>query len=223
MGHKFQSQSSSGSRAGRRIARIGASAFFTLAVLYSGLVRSEIVVNGGFETGDFAGFTLSGDNSFSGVDCPGTPFAIQGNCQAFFGSEGSIGTLSQNLSTVAGTTYEIRFQLQTDGESPSSFSAFFGSSLLISLINPSASFSQGFEFFAPATGSTTSLSFDFRDDPGFILLDAVSVVPARPTSIPEPGTIALTGIGFAALGFGRRRLSKCSKPGPDNSVLMKRG
>ncbi len=217
MGHRVQNQWGSGPGVGRWIARTGALALFTLAVLHSGLVRSEIVLNGGFENGDFSGFTLSGDNSNSNVECPGAPFALQGKCQAFFGPEGSIGTLSQSISTLAGTTYEISFQLKAVDESPSSFSAFFGSSLLISLINPSASASQRFNFFAPAIDSTTSLSFNFRDDFGFILLDAVSVVPVRSTSIPEPGTIALIGISFAALVLTRRRLSECSKPGSISS------
>jgi hypothetical protein len=32
---------------------------------------ANIVTNGSFETGDFTGWTLSGDTTFNGVQCPG--------------------------------------------------------------------------------------------------------------------------------------------------------
>jgi hypothetical protein len=55
-------------------------------------------------------------------------------------------------------------------------------------------------------GSSFNLAFDLQiaTDPGAYDLFAISETPSVPT-IPEPGTIALLGIGLAGLGWGRRR------------------
>src|SRR5437762_11025886 len=96
---------------------------FALGV--SGLASANLVTNGSFETGNFTGWTLSGSTGFTGVECPGAPFAGpgDGNCDAFLGSVGSDGTLSQTLTTVPGQTYHISFDFQPDGGQTSHFSA----------------------------------------------------------------------------------------------------
>jgi hypothetical protein len=43
------------------------------------------------------------------------------------------------------------------------------------------------------------VSFSFRDDPGALFLDAVSL------SVPEPASMGLLGIGLAALFMSLRR------------------
>src|SRR6266850_8015712 len=86
---------------------------------------AELVTNGSFETGDFTGWTLSGNTGFTGVECPGAPFAGpgDGNCDAFFGPVGSTGGITQTLNTQAGRFYNITFDFRPDGGTPSSFSA----------------------------------------------------------------------------------------------------
>src|SRR3954467_12399702 len=78
-----------------------------LAVGISGLASANLVVNGSFETGDFTGWTQTGNTGFSGVECPGAPFAGpgDGNCDAFFGPVGSNATLSQTFATTIGQLY----------------------------------------------------------------------------------------------------------------------
>lgn len=175
-----------------------------LAVGISGPAHAaNLVTNGSFETGDFTGWTLSGNTGFTGVECPGAPFAGPGggNCDAFLGPVGSDGTLSQILATIPGLSYEIKFDFQADGGTPSDFSAVWdGQPALFSVTNPPAGPYQVLTFHALATTSTTSLSFHFRDDPGFLKLDDVSVV-----GVPEPGSLALLGIGMAGLWWSRRR------------------
>ena len=162
----------------------------------------NLVTNGSFETGDFTGWTQIGNTGFTGVECPGAPFAGpgDGNCDAFFGPVGSTGGITQNLTTVAGVRYLIEFDFDPDGGTPSSFSATFGGTTLISVNNPPNTPYQVLGFTATATGATTALTFNFRDDPGFLKLDSVAVAQA-----PEPGTMALLGIGMAGLWWKRRK------------------
>ena len=161
------------------------------------------VANGSFETGDFTGWTQSGNTGFSGVECPGSAFVAVGNCDAFFGPSGSTGTISQTLSTVAGQSYDISFWLKTDGGTPSSFSASFDGAVLTTLTNPSASPYTLYTYLAVATTNSTLLSFTFRDDPGFTSIDGVSVQPA--SGVPEPATWMMMLLGFGGMGMAVRR------------------
>src|ERR1700693_4217291 len=149
-----------------------------LAVVVSGPAQAaNIVTNGRFESGDFTGWTQTGNTGFSGVECPGVGFAgpNDGACDAFFGPVGSVGGITQTLGTLPGRFYNIDFDFRPDGGTPSSFSAVWDAQpALFSVTNPAGSPYQVLHFLALATTPTTTLSFNFRDDPGFLFLDSVS-------------------------------------------------
>src|SRR5881394_3945929 len=100
-----------------------------------------VLVNGGFETGDFTGWTQIGNTTFNGVQCPGPgPTVFSGNCSGFFGPVGSTGGITQNVTgMIIGEFYTVSFAFEPDGGNPSSFSATIDGQTLANLTNPAAS------------------------------------------------------------------------------------
>lgn len=168
-------------------------------------MASDLVANGAFEAGSLAGWSGSVlTNPYSGVVCLGAGSVPEGSCEAFLGTSGSADTLTQALSTVAGQAYAISFLLQSDGSVPSDFSVRFGDQwLYTSATRLPPTTPTVLSFTAAATAETTSLTFSFRNDPGYFVLDAVSV-----TAVPEPSALPLMLLGVGAIAVWRRR------PGP---------
>lgn len=180
---------------------------WVLSIVSAGLmafvtpVQASLVTNGGFETGDFAGWSQTGDTTFNGVQCPGPdPSVYEGNCSAFFGPSFSVGGIEQTIDVgSAGLPWDLSFAFQPDGGIPSSFSVLFGGQTLLSLIDPPAGGYTLYSFSGVTTAANMTLAFTFFDPPGFLFLDAVSL------SVPEPATMSLLGAALAGLFFSRRR------------------
>jgi hypothetical protein len=181
-------------------ALIAVLSFALISDMVAGRASADLVVNGGFETGDFTGWTLVGDPTANFVS---TNFVHSGNYAAFLGEPSTLGTLSQSLATTVNSSYRIDFWFAGDGDTPSEFTASIGGTQLVDLVNPPFDTAyREFTFQFVATTSSTVLSFGFRDGaPGYLNLDDVSVIAVA--SIPEPASAALLGLGAVGLvGLG---------------------
>lgn len=173
-------------------------------------VAGNLVANCGFETGDFTGWTTGGNFEDSEI-VTGTYYAYSGansgTYYAALGPNGSDATLSQTLSTGAGTDYTLAFYLASIGDEFTDFSAYWNGTQLLSLTDPNSETVYTLYTYSVTGTGTDTIQFDFRDDPGFTALDDISVA-SDASPVPEPGTFSLLflGLGLGIAFMGRQRL-----------------
>jgi alpha-tubulin suppressor-like RCC1 family protein len=159
-----------------------------------GQIIGPIVANGGFETHDFTGWTLVG--SFGNSVATNSASVHSGHCAAQMGQVGSLAFLSQTLSLTPGTNYLLSFWLNCDGQVPNQFSASWNGTTLLDITNLPATGWTNMQFAVGGGGFGAVIEFGFRDDPGYIGFDDVSVVPLSPpviTAISLAGTNVVLG------------------------------
>jgi hypothetical protein len=182
-------------------------------------VAGNVIANCGFETGDLSGWTQGGNLGFTGVN--GSLFVPasgdtynpnSGSWQADLGPVGSDGMLSQTIATTPGDIYQIKFFMAGEGGNGSDFSAIFNGITLLATINPVQQFYTSYSYLQTATGTSTTLEFDFRNDTSFQVLDDVSVTDTSAPTLPEPGTWGLLSLGLAAAAaIARRRRAQTER------------
>jgi hypothetical protein len=166
--------------------------------------HANLIVNGSFEVGGFAGWTNSdpADNNHMHLVCGGG--SSDGNCHLSYGPVGTLETLSQVVATNPGSMYQIEFDYQMFGGTTSELRVNWGGVTIFDLINGPGTGGYVHQVIqALAGGPSTTLQFAFRNDPSHDNFDNVIV-----TAVPEPGSLALLGLAAAGFGAVRRRLGR---------------
>ena len=166
----------------------------------------NIVTNGGFETGNFTGWTQSGNLGSTGVN---STAANSGSYGAYFHPVGSLGFISQNLVTEPGATYTLSFFLtDTLAVAPNNFIASFGGMTVFSLTNVNTAVLGTFTFNLVATSTVTPLQFGFRNDRAYWYIDDISVQRISGPGVPDSGsTLVILGIALVVIEGVRRKLA----------------
>jgi hypothetical protein len=184
--------------------------WFALAAAISGpATAANLVLNPGFETGDFTDWTVTGDGVAIDNVFPNT-----GCCDAAFSAttvDATPGVLSQTLSTSAGQAYTLSFALLDEaGFSGALFTVQFGGFSVTITGDMAAppgdlpSLYTAETFAVPGAdivSGSTVLAFEGLSDPISGInwnLDDASVTAV---ATPELSTWALLVVAFACLGI----------------------
>jgi hypothetical protein len=156
-------------------------------------IGQSIVENGGFETGDFTGWTLIGNsivgqgrhaivyNAVEGLSS-GFSVAHSGSYGAFLG-DSTLATLSQTVPTAPGQYYLL--SLWVDNPTSGTGQQFTvnwntngaGINTLFSVSNPDAFAWTNLQFVVSATGTNAALQIQAENQPNYFGLDDVRVTP----------------------------------------------
>jgi len=190
-----------------RISTLAAGSLFAAAMFVGTAARADLVLNGGFETGDFTGWTTFGDSSFSGVD---SFVPLSGTYAAYFGSPVG-GGISQSLATTAGGSYMVEFWLQNEADvtgvsSSNSFEFDWDGAAVLSVADAAPFGYTHYSFLLTASSGSTDLRFAFSQTPAFWDMDDVSVT----AHVPEPSSLALLGLSGGLLVLQARRRRKAA-------------
>lgn len=161
-------------------------------------IGQSLVQNGGFESGDFTGWTLVGDTVvtsrrhgstiYDAIESSASyPSVVHSGSYGAFLGDNKVATLSQSLVTVPGQNYYLSFWLDNIATgSVEQFAVLWNtnasaSNSVFAWTSPPAFTWTNLQFIVTATGTNTTLRFALENDPSYFGLDDVRVTP-----VPTP-------------------------------------
>jgi len=160
------------------------------------VIPVPLVTNGGFETGDFSGWTPGGNFSHTYVSTD-TNFISSGFYGARSGPVGALGYLSQSVRTLPGQLYLLSCWYDNPtGQTNNDFQISWDGTTLLDLTNWYPTSWVNPQFFVKASGTNTMLQFGFLDVPAYLALDEVTVqpfpVPEITSEVASAGSVVFT-------------------------------
>jgi subtilase family serine protease len=156
---------------------VAASLPFTISV------GQSIVDNGGFETGNFTGWTLNASSKYDFVTTSSS-YVHSGSYGVVLGQDGSLGYLYQTLATSPGQNYLLSLWLDNPansvGATPNQFLVQWNGTTIFNQTNIPYIAWTNLQFIVTATGTGTVLQLGFEDTPYYLGLDDISVTPVSP-------------------------------------------
>ena len=167
------------------------------------LIGQPLVQNGGFEAGNFTGWTQSGNTAYTTVISGNSSFVHSGAYGVEAGPASSLGYLSQTLPTSSGQKYLLSLWMNSPNVAgtmtPNEFSVSWNGSIIYDKTNIGKIGWTNLQFTVTATSSSTALQIGLRDDPYYLGLDDVSVTPIYPPVISTQPTNLNVIIGTNAV------------------------
>jgi hypothetical protein len=161
---------------------------YTVPVFHSQFsITNELIVNGGFETGDFSGWTHTGDLSYTGVDSS-VP-VHSGIYAAYFGPTGGLGFISQSVNTTPGQSYALSLWLDHPytGDTGTEYRVQIGGTTVDDQRDMGNMPYTQFTYTYTATSTTTVIQLGFLEPPAYFYVDDISFGGTGPRPAPHGG------------------------------------
>jgi hypothetical protein len=142
------------------------------------LLPSSLLLNGGFENGNFSGWTVSDTNLITiGTLKTNIGLVNSGSYSAILGNSNTVGSLSQYIGTEFNQYYLITFTLANTSTTQSNyFNLYWNGAGIFNQTNLPDFNITPVQLIAKAPSMLTQLLFTFQNNGGYFSLDDVSVV-----------------------------------------------
>jgi hypothetical protein len=164
----------------------------TSATAILSLPSSNLLTNGGFETGDFTDWSVGGDTTqyFVGAD---SGYVHSGAWAAELAQTAGLGSVSQTVPTASGDTYVLSFWLSNPelfgGGGDNEFRVSWNNVILFDESEMPAFDFTNMSFVVRASSPSAVVQFSFENDSDYFGLDDVTLVAV---SVPILETCAVT-------------------------------